>query len=73
MPESPETFVHARTTLGHKALICDRYCLISPKRSERSPVGKASFTGLRGETVWKIAEGLLSVLGRRQEAADRGP
>jgi hypothetical protein len=47
-PESPETSVHARTALGHKAHICDRYCLISPKRSERSPVGKAPFTGLRG-------------------------
>src|SRR5215211_3027284 len=30
------------------------------------------FTQRRGETVWKIAEGLSSVLRRRQKAADRG-
>jgi hypothetical protein len=30
-------------------------------------------TEVRGETVWKIAEGLSAVLHRRQEVADRGP
>src|SRR5215203_1108129 len=30
------------------------------------------FTQVRGETVWKIAQGLSSALLRRQEAADRG-
>src|SRR5215211_4344001 len=31
------------------------------------------FTEVRGETVWKIAESLASVLLGRQKAADRGP
>jgi hypothetical protein len=31
------------------------------------------FTGVRGETVWKIAEGLSAALQRLQEVADRGP
>jgi hypothetical protein len=29
-------------------------------------------SGVSGETVWKIAQGLSSALLRRQEAADRG-
>jgi hypothetical protein len=35
-------------------------------------MGSALFIGVRGETVWKIAVGLASVLLGRQKAADRG-
>src|SRR5215208_4112758 len=40
---------------------------VRPRPFQFSPL----FTGVRGETVWKIAEGVTSAILWRQEATDR--
>ena len=57
----------------HAALLLVENAVHLALSSEKRLSGERGLlTGVRGETVWKIAEGLWSASLRRQEAADRG-
>jgi hypothetical protein len=58
---------------GHGLALASRGQALRLRRPRKLRLALPLCTEVRGETVWKIAEGLSAVLHRRQEVADRGP